>query len=67
MKGRFGRKLPALLILVGAAGMCLLSWQKIQRAAWDGVYALSFQRNDRIFTEPDLRNSELEKCNIYRK
>ena len=64
MKGRFGRKLPVLFILVGAAGMCLLSWQKIQRAAWDGVYALSFQRNDRIFTETDIANIEKEGIDL---
>ena len=64
MKRTFGRKLLVLLILVGAAGMCLLSWLKMQSAVCDGVYALSFQRDDRIFTETDIANIEKEGIDL---
>ena len=64
MKGIFARKLPVLLILAGAAGMCLLSWLKMQSAVCDGVYALSFRRDDRIFTETDIANIEKEGIDL---
>lgn len=64
MKGIFGRKLLVLLILVGAAGTCLLSWLKMQSAVWDGVYALSFQCDEQIFTEADIANIEKEGIDL---
>ncbi len=64
MKGIFGRKLLVLLILVGAAGTCLLSWLKMQSAVWDGVYALSFQCDEQIFTETDIANIEKEGIDL---
>ena len=60
MKGIFGRKLLVLLILAGAAGMCLLSWLKMQSAVWEGIYALSLKRENRFFTETDIANIEKE-------
>ena len=64
MKGMFGRKLLVLLILVGAAGMCLLSWLEIQGAVCQRVYALSFRRDDRFFTETDIANIEKEGIDL---
>lgn len=60
MKRFFGKKVLAALILVGAAGFCLQSGLKVQGAVCDGVYAISFQRDDRIFTEADISNIEKE-------
>ena len=64
MKRIFGRKWLVLLILVGAAGICLLCWLKMQSAVCDGVYALSSQRDDRIFTETDIANIEKEGIDL---
>lgn len=64
MKRIFGRKWLVLLILVGAAGICLLSWLKMQSAVCDGVYAISSQRDDRIFTETDIANIEKEGIDL---
>ncbi len=60
MKGFFGKKILAALILVGAAGFCLLFGLKMQGAVCDGVYVISFQRDDRVFTETDISNIEKE-------
>ena len=64
MKGIFGRKLLVFLILVGAAGMCLLSWLKMQNAVCHGIYALSFRRADRGFTEKHITNIEKEGIDL---
>lgn len=64
MKGISRRKFLAVFILVGAAGMCLLSWLKMQGAVCDGVYAVSFQRNDLTFTETDIANIEKEGIDL---
>lgn len=60
MKGFFGKKILAALILVGAAGLCLWSGLKMQEAVCDGVYLISFQRDDLAFTETDICNIEKE-------
>lgn len=60
MKGFFRKKILAALILVGAAGMCLLFWLKVQGAVCDGVYVISFQHDDLTFTETDISNIEKE-------
>lgn len=64
MKGISGKKLLVVFILVGAAGMCLLSWLKMQGAVCDGVYAVSFQRDDLTFTETDIANIEKEGIDL---
>lgn len=64
MKGISGKKLLAVFILVGAAGMCLLSWRKMQGAICDGVYAVSFQRGDLTFTETDIAKIEKEGIDL---
>lgn len=64
MRGLSVKKILTMLILVGAVGMCLLSWLKMEDAVCDGVYAVSFQRNDLTFTETDIANIEKEGIDL---
>lgn len=67
MKGFFGKKILTALILVGSAGFCLMSGLKMQGAICDGVYVVSFQRDDRVFTETDIYNIEREGIDLTYK
>jgi hypothetical protein len=56
VKGLSGKKLLLAVILLGSAGVCLLLGLKVQQVMCDDVYILSFQQENKLFSNADISN-----------
>lgn len=64
MKRLSGKSFVIVVILAGAAWACLLMWLRIRCRMYEGVYVLSFQQEERFFSQEDMQNIRREGIDL---